>query len=118
MLQTPNRSHVLVMEGPVSALEKEGDFVRFLLSSTPRQSSLLLKNLSLSQLNAICEVFHNLLYSEDIETEILDAVKRYKKLIRSLGDKSSSVKLRRKTIATHPLVVVKVLREIEPILPL
>ncbi len=110
------------MEDPgleISFCEKESDFLRFLLTaSSTSQSLLLLKNPTASQTNAFGELCVNLLYSQDLDKELVQSLRKYKDLIRHLGDKKARLKTRRQLIRQHPKKVLNILKLTESILPI
>jgi len=100
------------------AVERERDFLRFILNTNLRQSTWLLKNLSRSQTDAVSEIFLNILHSDRLSSELLDGVKQYRSLIRRVGDTNSGYIHRRTDISKHPRTVLKILLQFESILPL
>lgn len=106
------------MENDTSAVERESDFLHFVRIANPKQSTFLLRNLTPSQTNAISEICYNILYSEDLEKKLIEALKRHRNLIRTLGDRNSSVNVRRRAVAEHPRIVLKILQRVESALPI
>ena len=100
-----------------SSVEKEIDFLRFILSGNQSQSTLLLRHITRSQTDAVSEVFLNLLHSEVLPQEVVEALKPYKTTIRKVGDSTSSYLIRRLAITKHTPSVYKVLLQVENILP-
>ena len=99
-----------------SAVEKEALFLRFLLNASVTQSSLLLKTLTRSQVNAVSEIFFNILHSPELSVESLAALKRYKYIIRRVANRTAGYIARRKAIAQYPQVVQRILLQVENII--
>ena len=105
----------------ISIVEKEGDFFRFLLTTSTVQAKALLKNLSHSQTNAIGEIFQNILYSDEVDEDVIRTLKgkeKWKNLVRKAGDERAAVRTRKALIKSHALMVLKILKLVEDILPL
>ncbi len=103
----------------ISFTEKESDFLRFLLTaSNTSQSVLLIKNTTASQTNAFGEICMNILYSEDLDKELLESLRKYKGLVRQLGDRTVSLNARRQLIREHPKKLLNILKLTENILPI
>ena len=97
---------------------KEVEFVNFLLTAPLHQCMVILKSLSKSQVNALSEVAHNVLYnSEEVDEELIKELSSYASLLRKVGDRSSSLLTRRRIIARNAKKVIKVLHMVEQILP-
>ena len=101
----------------VSYIQRELEFVRFLLVCNKHQASLLLRHLTPQQTNAIGEIFFNVLYSQDLDEDLLSGLKRHRTLIRRIGDRQKGVISRRKDIAKHSATVLRILQLVEVILP-
>ncbi len=101
----------------VSFIERELEFIRFLLVSNKQQAALLLKHPTPQQVNAIGEIFYNVLYSEDLDQELLCGLKRHRALIRRIGDRQRTLGDRKKDIAKHSSAVLRILHIVEVILP-
>ncbi len=101
----------------MSFIQKELEFVRFLLVCNKHQGSLLLKHSTPPQANAIGEIFFNVLYSEDLDDTLIDSLKRHRVLIRRIGNRLRGVNSRRKDIAKHSSTVLSILHQVEVILP-
>lgn len=102
----------------VSVVETEGDFFRFLLTTSRAQGVVLLKNLTPRQVDAVGEVFQNILYSEELDPNLLKTLKKQKHILRKAGDRKASVRRRKAAIKLHPLAVLKILKRVEDILPM
>ena len=102
----------------VSTVEKEGDFFRFLLTTSRAQGTVLLKNLTPRQVDAVGEVFENILYSNELDPELLKSLKKQKHILRKAGERKASVRKRKAVIKLHPLAVLKILKRVEDILPM
>lgn len=102
---------------PSNAVEREREFLRFILTAKEAQCTLLLRTLTRSQTNAISEIFLNILHSETVKPELLESVKRYRNLIRTVGSVTNSYKVRKGAISRHPRIVLKILLQLENILP-
>jgi len=100
-----------------SAVQKEVEFLRFLLVANHSQGTCLLKIITASQTNAISEVFFNILFSQDVG-DLSKELKNHKVLIREIGDKDSGVRRRRNHIVAHTRAVWKILQLVESIIPL
>jgi hypothetical protein len=100
----------------ISTVVRENVFLRFLLNANVTQSSLLLKNLTRSQVNAVSEVFLNILHSSELSKESLEVLRKYKNLIRRVGERTSSYLNRRRAIARHPQLVQRILLQVESII--
>lgn len=100
------------------AAERESDFLRFILVASDIQSTLLLKNLTRAQTNAISEICFNILHSEHIEQEVLVGLKRHANLIRRLGERNSGVDVRRRIIKERPQIILNIIRQVESMLPI
>ena len=103
--------------GGISAVEKEVEFIRFLLSAKKSQATLLLQHLTKPQTNAISEIFLNLLYSQSLEPELLSGLKKHRFLLRRVADRKKGVLSRRSEISKHAGVVLRILYQVESILP-
>ncbi len=101
----------------VSFVQRELEFVRFLLVCNKQQGALLLKSLTKPQTNAISEIFYNILFSQSLDEKLLEDLKRHKTLIRRIGDRQSALNNRRRAISLHSGVVFKILLLVEGILP-
>lgn len=101
----------------VSAVEKELEFIRFLLTATKVQATLLLRHLTHQQTNAISEIFLNLLVSTSIEPELISGLRKHKLLLRRVGDRKKGVLTRRRDIAKHAGIVLRILYQVESVLP-
>lgn len=101
-----------------SAVEREREYLRFILVGKRIQSLLLLRNITLSQTNAVSEIFLNILHSEEIEEQTVKSLERHRILIRKIGQASTNSNTeRRKLIQRHSKVVLKILLQVESILP-
>ena len=101
----------------VSAVEREADFIRFLLSVSQFQACLLLKHLTRGQTNAISEVFQNLLYSDEVDEDIIKSLAKQKHILRKVGDREATARRRTAEIKRHPVAVFRILKRVEYILP-
>ena len=101
-----------------SIVETEGDFFRFLLSTSNAQGVVLLKSLTPRQVNAVGEIFQNILYSEELDPELLKSLKKQKHILRKAGERKASVRKRKTVIKLHPLAVLKILKRVQDILPM
>lgn len=101
----------------VSAVEKELEFIRFLLTATKVQALLLLQHLTNQQVNAISEIFLNVLFSESIDPELISGLRKHKLLLRKVGDRKKGVIARRRDISKHAATVLRILYQVESILP-
>ncbi len=109
------------MAGTDSAafVEKESDFLHFILSAKPTQSLLLLRNPTISQVDTISEICINIIHGTEVaeNPEILEDLKPFKNLIRKLGDVKSGVSEKRTIICKHPQSILKIIQKIELLLP-
>ena len=101
----------------VSVVEREADFIRFLLGASHGQACLLLKHLTLGQTNAISEIFQNLLYSEEVDEDLIKSLAKQKNIVRKIGDRKATVRRRTAEIKRHPVVVLRILKRVEYLLP-
>ena len=104
------------MEG-ISAVEKEFEFLRFLLVTNITQGTLLLKHATPAQTNAVSEIFYNILHSEDLGDELIQSLRRHELLLRRVGDPSAGLQRRRVAVVKHARTVFKILHTAEAILP-
>lgn len=100
-----------------SFTEKEIEFLCFLAVTNKKQTRLILQNLTSSQVNCLCEICFNILYSDDIPAELLVDLKKYSSLIRKVADRKSTLLSRRTLIAQHPAKIVSIVRLAECLLP-
>jgi hypothetical protein len=100
-------------------VEIESDFLHFLLSAKTSQSQLLLRNVTISQVDAISEICANIIHGTEVvdNPELLQELKPHKNLIRKLADEKSRVSEKRLIINKHPLSVLKIIQRIESLLP-
>lgn len=103
-----------------SIVEREGDFLRFLLTARRGQALLLLRNITPRQTNAISEICKNILYSEDLDEDLLKSLKARTTvtLLRKIGEGQSSLNKRKSEIKLHPVAVLNIVKKVEDILPL
>jgi len=101
----------------VSSVEREGDFLRFLLTGAQGQVLLLLKNLTIPQTNAISEIFQNILYSPELDEVLIKSLSKQKNILRKIGEKKSGIGKRKAEIKLHSLAVLRILKRVEDILP-
>ena len=102
----------------VGVVQTEGDFFRFLFTTSRAQGVVLLKNLTPRQVNAVGEVFQNILYSEELDPELLKSLKKQKHILRKAGERTASLRKRKTVIKLHPLAVLKILKRVEDIIPM
>ena len=96
--------------------EQERAFLRFILQTTVRQASLLLQHATPLQLAAIGEVCFNLMHGE-LNTELIQELKPYRNIIRTLADKQSSISQRRTLASRKSSAIQNILRLCQDILP-
>lgn len=101
----------------ISAVEKEFEFLRFLLVTNTTQGILLLKHATPAQTNAVSEIFHNLLHSQDLGDELVHSLKKHKLLIRRVGEIGVGLQRRRFVLIKQARVILKILHLVESILP-
>jgi len=100
-----------------SFTEKEIEFLCFIAVTNKKQNRLILQNLTSSQVNCLSEICFNILYSDDIDGQLLSDLKKYATVIRKVADRKSTLVTRRTVIAQHPAKIVSIVRLIECLLP-
>lgn len=98
-----------------SLKESQGDFLRLLLNTNPRQKRALLKTLQKSQLNAIVQIVYNVLMGNRIlpDKDKKDLFK-HKTVIRRLVSKGVSQKERKRLLLKYLAHVLKILNVVRP----
>lgn len=82
----------------MKSVRKNYHLLKLLQSTTPSQRQALLKTITPSQLHSICEVCYNVLHG-NVPVKV-SKIKKYKSVIRKLGDKKVSNK-RKKNILVN-----------------
>ena len=94
-------------------LQNNTYFLRFILSTTRKQSVLLLENTTPGQALVICEIAYNLL---DIPLTTNNQKKQVKKntiLLKKLSKKKTGVKLKQKLISKKSKELYNILKSVE-----
>ena len=93
-------------------------FLHFLQEAkSPTQKKLLLQSVTPEQLKVLTEIFYNLLHSDfPLSKQQLQSLRKHKKVLRFLGNKSNST-LRKKRLLKKSLTVIDlVLKIVGPLL--
>ncbi len=93
-------------------------FLTFLLETQSSvQKKLLLQNITPPQLKALTEIIYNLLHSDiTLSKDKLTKLKKYKSALRSLADKSVSVKQKKNILQRSIPAITLVLQFVSPLL--
>ena len=95
-----------------SRFVKNANFVKvFVLDSSPRLRTKLIKHASNGQLYAIFEIIGNILFGKlECSKQVLESVKNKKKIFLTLWKKGSSLKSKRTLLEENLNIVIKLLR--------
>ena len=96
--------------------EIERTFLRFLIEASPQQAKAILKLITPKQLTALSETCFNLTHAV-LDPQLITDLKKYRTLIRQLGDKNIPAKRRAKLAAKHYKKITSILQIAESILP-
>jgi hypothetical protein len=99
-------------------VRKHASFLRLVLSTTSTlQRKALLDTITNDQLKALTEVSFNLLQGVlTITPSYRTKLKRYKKLVRLIGDKTVSLKQKKELLCRQGRIVALLLKSVEPAL--
>ena len=91
-------------------------FLRFLLSGkSTKQKSLLLKHITKDQLKTLTFIIANILHSDvPLSKQTFEKLKKHKKVLRLLGDKTISDKKKKQVLRAG--IIVFVLQSVAPLL--
>ena len=92
------------------------NFLKIILILNAKQTLQVLKLITKAQLELVGEFCYKLLHG-DIKQSLQTTIQRNKQLIQILGDKSNTVKKRRKILKYKTKQFLKVLSEAKHILP-
>ena len=90
-------------------------FIKFIIQAPLNQARDLFIKVTETQVTAIAEICYNLLYG-DLEPDLTQDLKPYRRLIRELADKNLSFTQRRKLLVKSMESTLRVLRLSESIL--
>jgi hypothetical protein len=92
----------------MSEIARNAYFINFLLQTIYKQQSDLLNSITLEQVEAITEIFHNLqiLPLSEEENTIL---RKYTRIFKVIGQPDRNVKTRRALIKKHKRIVLQTL---------
>jgi hypothetical protein len=99
-------------------VRKHSPFFKLLLTTTSKlQRKVLLDSITNDQLRALTEVTVNLLQGVlPVTPDHRQKLKKYRRLIRLIGDKKVSLKTKKKALCRQSGVIALMLKSIEPAL--
>ncbi len=90
-------------------------FIQLITTATDNQAQALLNTLSTPQIETIIEIVLNLLHQNiSLCPDIIKKLKKYKKFLRGLTDKSIPVSKKKINIKSKRKLIVYILQQVKP----
>ena len=94
-------------------IRKEKHFLQFLAHSDSKQTKLIMKIMSKSQMTAICSIIYNALYETfTLKRSLVDNLRTYKKQLRQIVDKKVPLPTRKDLMVRRSHEISELLRTV------
>ena len=92
-------------------IRKEKHFLQFLANSDRKQSKMIMKMMSKSQMTAICSIIYNALHGTfTLKRTLVDSLRTYKRQLRQIVDKKVSIPTRKDLMVRRSQEISELLR--------